>query len=193
MISTFAGTGDSLRNSCDGKHTYQMRTLVSFVVFFSIWRTLSLLSLLLSGFQQVTSGPDAGAFCNPLFLRDEPDLCHQISSSKPPRLKSPKRKSLPSEKSYDTTSIPSIPCSDGDMQETSESTTTNEVMGATTTTEEVFTYKTNDAVVACIRDQNVISDALRRRDEEELIRAARSVLYANYLQALASSSPPTFE
>ena len=70
--------------------------------------------------------------------------------------------------------------------------TTNEGKGTTVITKEVFTYKTNDAVVACIRDQNIVSDALRRRDEEELVRAARSVLYANYLQAL-QSSPSTFE
>ena len=144
------------------------------------------MSLLLSGFQQVTSGPDDGAFCNPLFLRDEPDLCHQIPSSKPPRIKPPK-------KSPPSTYSPSIPCTDGDLQETSESTTTtDEEKGTTLIKDEVFTYKTNDAVVACIRDQSVVSDALRRRDEEELVRAARSMLYANYLQALASS-PPTFE
>ena len=125
-----------------------------------------------SGFHQVTSGPDSGAFCNHIFLRDKPDIFQTMpkniknSASRLPHKQPP---FMPASSSSTMTTYATLPHP-------------NTVKIKLRHTMPKFD------LVASIKDPDVVANALNKRDEEERLRAARAMLHANFREALRSSS-----
>lgn len=164
------------------------------------------------GFRQATRGPDTGAFHHPLFRRDQPELCVQMLCQKS-REKSPRR-SLPPKKRIVSGTKPfseGLSLSAGVVSDSSNASTISSdersVGSSTNSTASSINRAENMpngslvSIVSDLRKDNVgtlpfisndselVASTLRERDRNEVLNAAKAMLYESYILALRGEKP----
>lgn len=149
---------------------------------------------IIRGFRQATRGPDTGAFHHPLFRRDDPALCsgmvcqrsrdrkdsEPILNHQRPQSLQVKQNSLAgvgnlsTEDSFNGSST-AVSVSDGDRSETSSDSATSNGSSH------------SKLLPGISSDGAFVSKVLQDRDEQERAKAARSLLYQSYIDAVSRS------
>ena len=191
---------------------------LSFVHSPSLFPSCSSLNLLFkmldSGFHQVAQGQDAGAYYNPIFIRDQPELFLEESKM---ALPSPRIGSPDSSGDVQSSLVANSDDVESPPQQLTEPAKTMLMVqegavsshgvpllpspfslssppsspGSILILDAGFIERSNASRSnqACRSSwKQMESNALRKRDEEEVLRAARAMLYANFLQALQTSA-----
>lgn len=157
------------------------------------------------GFRQATRGPDTGAFHHPLFRRDKPELCLEMVCQKS-RERQPLRRGNTSEKgdvlpamtSSDKQDRPSrsdscnASCPSSDDRSVSSSassapsslnyvdkTITNAAISIVSGIQSDF----NGHLPFISNDLGFVASTLRERNRNEVLKAAKAMLYDAYLKA----------
>ena len=165
-----------------------------------------------SGFHQVLQGQDIGAFYNPIFLRDQPELFLQVTKTGSP----PLRIKLPD--SFDIGEPDSVKSNQEKIkasQEAEEQVKTilmvreyepscreeaasskSSCVDSAERSVTLIDFEDTEGKEHRVADQGGVDSAvthdrqksLQKRDEQEVMRAARAMLYENFMQALKAAA-----
>jgi hypothetical protein len=148
------------------------------------------------GFRQATRGPDTGAFHHELFRRDQPEVCLEMVCQKSREKQAPRR-TLPEKKGLnstarisdnrvvsDSSNASSVSSDEGssvssgiqDNEDPHHNRPPTSVMSGTANEFEApLPFISNDV--------KFVADTLLERDRNEVLNAARAMLYNAYLKA----------